>query len=87
MDFLPTILFVVSLTGSVLLWMLGIRPYLRKHKEGYNTGANLAVAAWVDWQVCGEIAKRDNDSYARSLYRSFLLLQIMGMGALILMFI
>jgi len=52
---LPVILLISGFTGVPLTWLCGMRPYVRRNGKGYRTGGNLYVAAWVDWQSCGEI--------------------------------
>jgi hypothetical protein len=65
----------VGVCGSTLLWIFGIRPLVVRHGKGYKTGVNLAVAAWVDWQSCREIAKNEDDGTAMLLVRAFLICQ------------
>ena len=65
------LLFVIGIGGAVGTWLFGIRPYVCRRKDGWKTGANLAVAVWVDWQSCGEIARKEQDPVGRALYRAF----------------
>lgn len=75
------ILFLIAISGSFLTWILAIRPFVYKHHEGYKTGANLAVAAWVDWSSCGEIARKSGSRFGLAAYRTFAAFQILGLIA------
>ena len=87
MQLVGLILNSVGLFGGVLWWLFGLRPFLRRHHDGYNTGANLMVAAWVDWQRCGEIAKEQDDPVGRRLYWGFAILQLSLVFGIALYFI
>ena len=76
MTLFATILVILGVLGGAMWWLLGMRPFLRRHHEGYNTGANLLVAAWVDWQRCGEIAGREGCGAGRVYYWGFVGLQL-----------
>lgn len=42
----------------ILLWLFVIRPYCRRHGQGYTPGANWLVTMWIDWQQAREIAMK-----------------------------
>ena len=79
------LLLIFSTISTLAIWILGIRPYVVSNKQGYKTGANLAVAMWVDWQSCGEIAKATDDFKGKILYRIFGFLQMMSAIGIILL--
>ena len=70
------LLFPLGLLGIVVTWLCGMRPYVRRHGKGYRTGGNLYVAAWVDWQSCGEIAVTERERTGRYLRNAFVLSHI-----------
>lgn len=78
---------ILGFTGTLAVWICAVRPYVVSNNEGYKTGANLGVAMWVDWQSCGEIAKAQNDSKGKNIYRSFALFQLISVVSIILLFI
>ena len=86
MDNLGIPLIIIGCCGSALWWLFALRPYLRRHHDGYNTGANLFVAAWVDWQRCGELAKQKNDPNGRWRYWGFVILQVCFLIGVIIKF-
>lgn len=78
------LLVFVGSWGAILWWLFAIRPYVRRHHQGYKTGANLLVAIWVDWQSCAEIARENDDRRGRRLSRVFVFLQLCFVLGLIL---
>lgn len=72
---MPALLVLIP-SALILLWLVSIRPYCRKHKQGYTTGANWGVTIWVDWQQAGEIARKQGDGGMIVVCRLFLFLQI-----------
>ena len=87
MESIGLILFAVGSTGSLGIWITAIRPYVRVHHEGYKTGANLGVAAWVDWQSCKDVARKNNDGRGIRLARIFEFFQVCtaaGVGLIVL---
>ena len=65
----------LGVVGSTVLWLFGIRPLDGRYGKGYKAGVNLAVVAWVGWQICWEIAKDKDDRSASLLARAFLIYQ------------
>lgn len=81
--------FIISgVFGSIIVWLTLIRPYAVKHGQGYTTGANFGVAAWIDWEQSKEIAGKRGDLWMIRICRLFLalnLLVVLGVGLLVIM--
>lgn len=71
------LLFSIGLLGSVSVWLAVIRPYALKHGQGYTTGANFGVAAWIDWEQSKEIAGKKGDLWMLRICRLFLALNLL----------
>ena len=54
------IIFIPLLIG--ILWLLSIRPYCIRNREGHTPGASIGITLWVDWQQATEIAKAKGDA-------------------------
>jgi len=54
-------LMVIGLFGSLIVWLIAIRPYARRHGQGFTPGANVGITAWVDWEQAKAIAKERGD--------------------------
>jgi hypothetical protein len=74
-----------SLFGGLVVWLLGIRPYLSRHGGVVVTGATWGVSAWADWQQCSEFARAKHDSRAAALSKTFLACQIGFVAGIVLM--
>ena len=55
----------------ILAWLLVIRPYARRHGQGYTPGANWGVTIWIDCQQALEIATRRRDRGMQRACRAF----------------
>jgi hypothetical protein len=80
------ILLFIGSIGAVVVWLFAVRPYVVSHGKGYNTGANIGIAIWVDWQSCGEIAKAENDDKGLRVYRMFGMFQLIAAIGFLLLF-
>ena len=52
-------IWIISLLGSFLFWILFIRPYIRKNGRSTGNGANYGWAAIADASIADEIAKKN----------------------------
>jgi len=74
---LVLIVLMASTIGPILIWLLAIRPYARKHGGGYTPGANIAITAWVDWQHAKDTAKARKDRNILWMCRVFFALSLL----------
>jgi hypothetical protein len=51
----------IGLFGSLIVWLISIRPYARAHGQGFTTGASVGITAWVDWEQAKAVAKERGD--------------------------
>ncbi len=65
------------LVGAPLLWLIWIRPYCIRNRQGFTPGANMGLTMWVDWQQASEIAKAKGDGGMRWVCRIFLGLHLL----------
>jgi hypothetical protein len=56
----------------ILTWLLLIRPYCRRHGQGYTPGATWGTTIWVDCQQANEIATRLGDRKMQWACRAFI---------------
>ena len=68
------------------LWLLSIRPYNIRNREGHTPGASIWVTLWVDWQQAGEIAKKKGDDGMFLVCRLLFWLHIVFAGVLLFAF-
>ena len=54
-------LMMIGFFGSAFVWLILIRPYARRHGQGFTPGVNIGATAWVDWEQAREIAKTRGD--------------------------
>lgn len=81
------LLIMVGLFGSLTVWLVAIRPYSLRHRQGYTPGASFGVTAWVDWEQARAIARDRRDPAMQWICRLFISLKAaMVMGSLILLF-
>lgn len=74
---METAVIIIGVLGSIFLWLALIRPYAVKRGQGYTTGANFGVAAWIDWQQSKEIAGKRGDLWMLRICRLFLALNLL----------
>ena len=79
------LLCIASFLAGLGIWLLGIRPYILRHRGIVVTGATYAVSAWADWQQCRELARTRGDSKALALSRLFALAQIGIVAGIVLL--
>ena len=53
-------IWIISIAGSVLLWILFIRPYIRTNGRSTGSGGNYGWAAITDASIADEIAQKNN---------------------------
>lgn len=56
--FFLAVILVSPLATTTLLWLCGIRPWLRKIGEPVITGANWAQSAFGDWTMAREAVRK-----------------------------
>ncbi len=81
---METAFIIIGVFGSIFVWLTLIRPFAVKHGQGYTTGANLYVAAWVDWEQAKEIAGKTKDLGMLRICRLFLGLNLLVVAGLLL---
>ncbi|MCW1886890.1 hypothetical protein OKA04_19275 [Luteolibacter flavescens] len=69
-------LMVLGLFGSLVVWLVAIRPYARQHGKGFTPGANIGVTAWVDWEQAKLVAGERGDRGMLRVCSVFFLLNI-----------
>jgi len=70
-EFLIAFLILSPFLVPILTWLLVIRPYCRRHGQGYTPGANWGVTVWIDCQQALEIATRRGDRRMKWTCRAF----------------
>ncbi|MCW1924308.1 hypothetical protein OKA05_17210 [Luteolibacter arcticus] len=68
------LLIMLGLFGPPFVWLVAIRPYARRHGQGFTPGANVGITAWVDWEQASDIAKKRGDKGMIWICRLFFLL-------------
>lgn len=74
---METAFLIIGAFGSIFLWLTLIRPYALKQGQGFTTGANVGISAWVDWQQSKEIAEKRGDLWMLWICRLFLALNLL----------
>jgi hypothetical protein len=64
-------LMVMGLFGSLIVWLVAIRPYALRHGQGFTPGASVGITAWVDWEQAKSIAKARGDRGMRRICQLF----------------
>ncbi len=77
MNVLFATLLVLPVLGPTLIWLFAIRPYCRRHGQGYMPGAEWGITTWVDWQLATEISVRRGDRWMMRFSRIFLIWSIL----------
>lgn len=62
--------------SSIATWVLILRPYRRKHGQGFTPGADCGVTFWVDWQQATELARKNENLWIIGVCRTLLLIHI-----------
>ncbi|MFC5051655.1 hypothetical protein ACFPK9_13710 [Rubritalea spongiae] len=63
MEFLLVFITIIFIILPILIWILALRPYCRKHRQGYTPGATAHITLWIDWQHAREMAKKRGDKW------------------------
>lgn len=63
MEYLLVFIPLLVIILPILIWIFALRPYCRKHRQGYTPGATANITLWIDWQQAREIAKKREDKW------------------------
>jgi hypothetical protein len=71
---------VIIPLAAALLWLLSIRPYCRRHGNGFTPGASFGVTFWVDWQEATELSAAKGDRGMMMICRLVLWLHFIALA-------